>query len=231
MSSIAYTILPQVLINIQVELSSIRLEKYPDHKIRKAFVQLNHIYSARYHANRILNAAYGALRVFLSASQLDRSIGYSKLVPTIFGLRLPAYLRLLRYVDGSLSFSSTTLRDPLMPLMPTKISSSALSQPGSLLQGLHLSSREYTKGGLNTQGLGSVQSISSREFHELQASSSTDPQPNPLPSSSSMIDTHLEAPVATGDDVGSVFPGLDSFAQVERGYESKLLECLSLLGE
>jgi hypothetical protein len=61
----------------------------------------------------------GALRVCLSSFRTAGEDFYSKSLPLLFELRLPEYLRLLRYIDASLAFSNTTLREAYIQSCPS----------------------------------------------------------------------------------------------------------------
>ncbi|GES64570.1 hypothetical protein ATEIFO6365_0009005900 [Aspergillus terreus] len=108
-SAVAYTMLPQILLSIESELSKTPEDKQKREVMLVLFVEINRIFSSRYYTRRILDITWRALQLCQKASLSDEEASRTGLVlradcsPVLFELRLTHYVRLLRYIDEVMS--------------------------------------------------------------------------------------------------------------------------------
>ncbi|KAL3458244.1 fungal-specific transcription factor domain-containing protein [Aspergillus heterothallicus] len=165
-SAIAYTLFPQILLSIQTQLSTTEEDKQLHEVMLVFFVEVFRCFRSQYYMSLILAVSWQAMELCHAQrnnptlpstdtigtnttnsspnTQLTKSSGYNakdaiNYLPNLFQLRLPEYLRLLRYVDEFFSLRAApgegfvypppSVRAPLPP-----DSTSQTSFPSSLLK-------------------------------------------------------------------------------------------------
>ncbi|KAL5360846.1 fungal-specific transcription factor domain-containing protein [Aspergillus floccosus] len=114
-SAVAYTMLPQILLSIESELSKTPEDKQKREVMLVLFVEIYRIFSSRYYTRRILDITWRALQWCQKSSMSHAEPSRTGLAlradysPVLFELRLSHYVRLLRYIDEVMS----TLDNPV----------------------------------------------------------------------------------------------------------------------
>ncbi|KAJ5186617.1 hypothetical protein N7449_011381 [Penicillium cf. viridicatum] len=112
-SAVAYTMLPQILLSVQSQLSTSE-DKVQQETILVLLTEVNRQYSLRYYTGRILSLMWGALWLCqeFTASSVNTA-GEDKLgtkyPSNLFQLRPREYMQLLRYVDESMTLTQDAI--------------------------------------------------------------------------------------------------------------------------
>ncbi|KAL4891423.1 hypothetical protein BDV59DRAFT_209071 [Aspergillus ambiguus] len=114
-SAVAYTMLPQILLSIESELSKTPEDKQKREVMLVLFVEINRIFSSKYYTRRIVDITWRALQLCQKSTLSNTDTGQTDLAhrteyaPVLFELRLKHYVRLLQYIDEVMS----TLDNPV----------------------------------------------------------------------------------------------------------------------